>query len=287
MSHQIGDANHKLVNCSIPKTITLLTHCWKDAEEATSDHLHRQNPKSNEEFITSLFWGYLNVNLQNAVKDSRLRSAFESDLLAAIPELRYDSHKLRHLSHHLFMDCQLMDKSVERKTGGDFGLTVIHPEITNSYSCSEIRMHRQGLLCQAKLRRKTGKWGVLSKRQQLVLPENLAFTSLVLYQFETLQRSRLKPFGWQACAGVDIGSVGSWLKSDSFPQILSSGAAIWQIAKGLLGTSDEGLIDRKIAITKRPQVTIRIDWPDDERPSFVQIENHIKVHQQQHVFVQH
>ena len=272
---------------SIPKTMTLLTRCWSDAEKNTSDHLQRQNPDSNEEFITSLFWGYLNESLHSAVENSELRTAFENDLLAAIPELRYNSHKLRRLSQHLFMDCQLMDKTAEKKTGGDFGLTIIHPEIISSFSHSEIRMHRQGLLCQAKLRRRTGKWGALTKRQQSVLPENFAFTALVLYQFESLQRMRLRPFSWQPCAGADIDSVVQWLKSDTFPHMLPSDEVIWRIAKGLLGTSNQGLIDRKIAIKKRPQVTIRIDWPDDERPSVVEVGNQIEVRQQQHVLVRY
>lgn len=251
---------------SIPKTITLLCDCWRLAETRTSDHLSAKNPDSGEEFITQLFWGYLNETLISATRSESLKRAFEADLLAAFPKLHAARWKVDRFCQALVMDCQLHDKTTEGRTGGDFGLTIIRPSLNDSPYARSIPTKRQGLLCQSKLKAKNSRWRKLTKPQCKALAPSLAYTSLVLYEFTDRHRNRLLPFVWQPCNGAKVENVTDWLKTGRFPSAQTSEVIIRALADCLVGTSDQDIIDEQIAVVHRPSVVIRIDWPDDQKP---------------------
>jgi len=255
-----------LRNCSVRRTITLVCECWLEAETLAFSHVRCQNPGAGEEFITELFWGYLNKMLTEATKNSSLKHAFEEDFLEAFPALRPVSFYLDRVTNNIFMDCQLHQKAVEKKWGGDFGLTLVRPSIATSIYSNHITMKRQGLLCQAKLKSKQGQWRQLTNRQTKTLSGNLPFTALVLYEYTDQRRETLNPFFWQDCSRSTVAQMTDWLRSGCFPEKRTSEDIIWALACGQLGTPDKETIDKRIAVKQRPEVTIRIDWPDNHRP---------------------
>jgi hypothetical protein len=251
---------------SLRQTISLLCDCWTAAERNTAQHLKRYNPKAREEFITDLFWGFLNNQLKEATKDRRLKRAFEADLVGAIPNLQFGDSRLRLYSENLFMECNLHNRNQEAITGGDFGLTILRPSIPNTVHHASINMKYQGLLCQAKLKNRNGKWQPLSKNQKKILPKNASFAALVFYQFSDVKRRLLGPFLWQPCHGANRRKLEGWLRDGVFPSIASSTEAITAVAEGRLGTDDRAIIEKMITLEERPTLAIRIDWPDDKKP---------------------
>ncbi len=97
-------------------------------------------------------------------------------------------------------------------------------------------------------------------------PENASFAALVFYEFSDLKRGLLSPFMWQPCHGANGRKLERWLREGVFPSIASSTEAITAVAEGRLGTDDRAIIEKIIALEKRPTIAIRIDWPDDKKP---------------------
>ena len=128
------------------------------------------------------------------------------------------------------------------------------------------RDHGSGLLCQAKVKRRDGKWGKLSRNQMKVLPGRLPYLSLLLYEYSDMPRHNLLPFQWQSCRDVAIEDVDQWLKADAFPQTDDSETILDLLSQGAIGTDDKNIISEFICPPTRPALTIRIWWPDGGAP---------------------
>jgi hypothetical protein len=256
---------------SIPKTIELVSQCWGRAEDAIRQRWKKRNVIADEPYITGCFWDNLNDELEAATSDGALKRAFQEDLCHAFPRLQSHYGTLDQITHGLFMDCRLHDKGEEEVTGGDYGLSIIQPEFHARAYESSIRLKEHGLLCQAKIRRKTGKWGSLTTNQGQVLPPYLGFASLVLYDYSQIKGSPLDPFKWQLCGGFAIEEVKRWLLRDSFPSILSSKEVLLKLSKGEIGTCDEKFLRDVIRSTARPELRIRITWRDGVPPDGIKI----------------
>lgn len=274
-----------MMQIELPNTVGLMKDCWCKAEEDGSNHLVTYGLHSGEEFITELFSGFLTKRLQEATESRNLAHAFESDLIQAIPTLNRSDERLQECSNHLFMQCDKHSKWREGKYGGDFGLTIIRPHLSLTLYSASIAMSRQGLLCQAKLLSRRGKWGTLSANQKKVLPESLSFTALTLYSYS--DDGVLKPFQWQQCSGATIDTVSEWLKRGSFGAVELSDRMIRALADARIGTSNQDLIDTKIATKQRPVISIRIGWPDDRKPPPLEqlVENRHRAVEKAYVYV--
>lgn len=262
---------------SIPSTVRLLVQCWNRAEQRTSGQWSLRSPNADERFITEHFWESLNDELVKATKDGALARAFQDDLCHKYSSLAGAYAQLQEITHDMFMDCRLHNSRQEGLSGGDFGLVFARPSLRSSYPGLSIRMKEQGLLCQAKAQSKTGRWGKLTKRQIKVLPPNLNFTSLVLYESVEPQ-APLKSFEWQTCAGYKIGDVQGWLAKGQFPDLQSSERTIQLLADGSIGTAAREIIDQVIRIEGRNELRIRIDWPDGSRPDQIHVLQPVQVH---------
>lgn len=260
--HYLGSRNI----LKIPSTLKVISDCWNVAEESLRDDIREDYPGVNEEFITQMFHGKLAKALRMASKESRIAQAFLTDLKKAFPDLGHGS-ELSRLARGLIADVTLHRRETERVTGGDIGFMIIRPRVDEHNNTFRVGDYRRGLLCQAKLKRSTGKWGNFTQRQKKVLPERLQHLGLLLYSYEDEERRRLRQFQWQLCNSVSsISDVVQWLKRDNFPSFTTSSTIIGGVGNGQIGTDNEKVLDEIVSPAGNPALVIRIGWPRGGHP---------------------
>jgi hypothetical protein len=258
---------HKIL--LIPATLNIVTMCWKEAEGELRGVIQKKYHDLDEEFITRLFYGEFAYSLHQASVKGLIRRAFLTDLQSAFPKLR-NSRELNAIPNALIAEVSLHKREVERVTGGDFGLTIIRPQVSSPpYNKNElwIEQYEQGLLCQAKIKRRNGKFGKLTKKQREVLTGRMDYLSLLLYSYnDDPNRCQLNEFSWQLCENVSIESAKEWLKLSNFPNTITSEKIIKDLGSGFIGTHDREIIKNIIRSNNKPNIIIRIFWPPDKHP---------------------
>lgn len=253
----------------IPQTIALLKTCWETAEARVCREVGTKYRESDEEAITVLLCGELRQEFDEKNSYREFENAFASDLRVHFPfvDLNWVSHGLiGRVVHH--------PRHIEKKTGGDFGLVIGRPQVEHRWG-TDVCMHTQGLLVQAKKQSKTGRVGKLTKVQRTVLPAKLEYTAFVLYMYSG-SGTELAPFAWVCADGRQLQAVeadlarlnGAHPKTiSSFREIMigsvaSSTDMIEAVSQGALGTSDKRVIDAEICPALTSSVTIEVTWRD-------------------------
>lgn len=254
---------HMVNLLEIPNTLNVLIDCWEVAEKNLRHDIDAYHPDSGEEFITQLFYGKYAAILSYASQCKHIENAFFEDLKAAFT---LPTNHLAGVSTGLIGEITLHKRATERITGGDIGLLIIRPQVYNDGYNLNVSDYRRGLLCQAKLKNRKGKWGNFTERQRIVLPDQLKYLGLLLYSYEDEERHKLDKFRWQVCDSIDFLEVENSLRQDSFPNLVSSDHIIENIGYGTLGTDDDDIIDSLISPSKNPTLIIRITWPDGQGP---------------------
>jgi hypothetical protein len=217
-------------------------------------------------YIILLFYGEFAFALREASRKRAIEQAFLVDLRRAFPQIQ-SVGKLASISADLIADVSLHKREVEKITGGDFGPTLTRPQLSWQGQSALARSECQrGLLCQAKLKRRNGKWGKLTHRQKDVFPGRMNYLALLLYSYSDPDRHRLTPFNWQICRSIPAGDVENWLRGDKFPSLVSSAEVIRQLGNARIGTDDQGTITNVIRPHTRSHLHIRIFWPQDKTP---------------------
>lgn len=245
-------------------TLEVIAASCEAAERAVRRQIKRKYDSADEEFITRLFHGELRFALRTATEKRAISDAFHADLTAALSGL-FDLHTLQNLSADVFAESRFHRRSVETKTGGDFGLLIVRPFLQFTDHYLAITMAKQGLLCQAKLRHESV-WDSLTDNQNEVLKNRTQFLSLVLYSYANEELTKLNPIEWQPCNGVTLRRLSKWLKDGSFPKKVSTAELVRALGNGELGTDDEAIVRDVIAQSNVLVIVITIDWPDDRRP---------------------
>ncbi len=250
----------------ITQTLQVVSGCWLRAEERLRDDLRNNYAGCNEELITQVFHRELVAELRVASERQLISQAFLADLRIAFPQLA-GRQELSRIANGLVADVTLHERETEKNTGGDLGLLIIRPQAQFSGDRISVRDYRRGLLCQAKLRKASGKWGRFTKRQKVVLPQRLSYLALLLYQHKDGARRMLEAFQWQLCSSVEFSEVENWLKNGAFPSRVGSAEIIQGLGGGKIGTDDNKTIDEEICPAKNPGLIIRIHWPRGNPPS--------------------
>src|SRR5580700_4126425 len=168
----------------IPASAELMAKCWASAELALRNAVRQKFPDRDEEIITELFHSELEGECDRVRATGAIERVFEADLHGALPRIpRADLSKI---AHGLIASVHFHPRKVERRTGGDFGVVLIRPDVRYAtYSRFELTIdhdYQRGLLCQAKIFRRDSSWGGLSPKQRDVLRGRLNYFSLVLYR---------------------------------------------------------------------------------------------------------
>jgi len=139
-------------------------------------------PDKHEEFITEFFHGRFATALEYASNEQLIATAFLNDLGSAYPDVQ--ASDLQKIANGLVADVTLHEKTTEGKTGGDLGLMIVMPRIIRSDEyIRRMGDYRRGILCQAKMKDKGGKWGGFTKKQKSVLPSRIDYLCLLLYSY--------------------------------------------------------------------------------------------------------
>ena len=277
-----------MTGMKIQNVSNLIARCWNSAEAALRESIEAKFPDKDEEFITELFQGELGSILDAASSKGEVAHAFQMDLEDAFPGAMHSD--LSRISYGLIATVNFHSKSVEKKTGGDFGLVFIRPDVSHAwFDGSDLMIdadYQRGLLCQAKVLRRDAKWGDLTQSQKKVLSNRLGHLGLVLYQYvDGSDRRKLSKFHWQLTAGVSIEAVSEWLKTGEFPNLQRSFEIIISLAQDRIGTDDKEIIAELIAPPTRPSLEIRVHWRDGDGPGPT-VRTHVATHGGQHVRVQ-
>lgn len=136
----------------IDETLKEVCSSISRAEATVKEHIKPYYHNANEEFITLLFYGHIKYRLREASRNKDIERAFFRDLKSSFryqpitdPDLDRELHQE---ADGLIADMVLHNKRQEGKTGGDFGLIILHPEIKVDDESLEINKGvSSGLLC--------------------------------------------------------------------------------------------------------------------------------------------
>jgi len=253
-------------------TINLLVRCWEVAERELCNQVDELSPGAEEEMVTAFFSQKLAAELLAANRADAFASAFLEDLRYNFPRLRGLS-VLRKISGGLIADVTWHNRTTEKLTGGDFGLVIASPIVSDAGSHLNIGGSQRGLLVQAKLKNGLGEWRGFSKQQKKVLPQCFGFLAILLYEYNDPLRRALHSFQWQNCAGYSMEEAMTWMKTGVYPNRQASGDVIRDLGNGSIGTDSHNEIATLIAPERNRGLEIRIDWPDGRGP-----DAHVYVH---------
>lgn len=260
---------------NISETLAAVCSAIADAEATFREQIKLYYHDANEEFITFAFYCHIKHKLQEASEDKLIEKAFLRDLKAALRTQRFGSWGIereveRQLSQQaagLIADIVLHNKCQEAETGGDFGLIIVRPKITaKSDSLVINKGFSSGLLCQAKIKRKVGRWGNLRKQRE-VLPEHLDFSSLVLYSYLDGERTELNQITWKLCKGSSLPELEQILKQDVLGETLDTATVIDRLGRSEIGSNDQAKIDKIISPAVRQHLELRIYWAKGDGPA--------------------
>ena len=259
-------------------TLNVISISWNQAENAIRNLIQTRYPNLDEEIITVLFYHELRIALENASMSRQIERAFFHDLKDCSWNYDlYSEHELEQFASGLVAQASGHPRHVERKTGGDFGLSIARPFVSQDYDGEfhvENRERKRGLLCQAKVKQRNGHWGKFTANQKRILPERMDYLALCLYEYADSTRTQLQPFNWQVCKGNDLSDVESWLKTNAFPAKQTSGDLLQSLGSDKIGTTDAEILARIIhpngASAGLPNIHIRVFWPDSKKPPRLQ-----------------
>jgi hypothetical protein len=263
--------NNLIKIVAIPNVLSLVAFCWVVAERNVQQQV-KHAPDSDEDFITKLFHLEFSKQLQEASENYSISQAFLKDLKSGLPDV--DVNFLNKRYQGLVAEVRLHKPKREKITGGDLGILFLRPRVIYSAPTVTIKDYRRGLLVQAKMKRKTGKWGQFSRKQRSVLPERCGYLGLLLYQFCDPERRQLSPFVWQLCSRMSFVEIEKCLNQDAFPNLIDSTRIVQELGQAAIGTDDDETIDKIISTARNPCLTIRLHWPSDKKPpprSIVQV----------------
>lgn len=255
---------------NINKTLKVVCDALAFAETTMKEHINLYYPNANEEFITFAFYSHIKHKLREASKNKYIERAFLEDLKSALRHrwsIDWDLEtQLNQRASGLVADIFLHNKRQEGKTGGDFGLVVVHPQIVVSTDFLEVKKGQSsGLLCQAKLKDKNDRWRFTDK-QKSILPNYMDFSSLVFYSYLDDERSDLNSVAWKLCKGSSLSEIERLLKNNAIEERLSTSEIITRLGRREIGTADQNLIEQIISPSVPQHLELRIYWPKDKDP---------------------
>jgi len=246
----------------IPKTIEVICKAWNTAEKKLVEEVSKYSPGRGEECITDCFFVLLQKELEDASEKELVKTAFIEDLMEEYPDI--PAKRIENFSQGLIAEA-LHSRYIEgSKTGGDFGLIISSPEVERSADRLHFSKIQNGLLCQAKLKRKK-KWEELTETQEEILPKHLKYLAITLYRYEDAKFRRLRLGQWFSCKRSSVDKINNYLKNDfRRARLKNSSDVLKALAEQKLGTQDAEIIKDVIAPGGSRRFELRIWWKDKD-----------------------
>ncbi len=182
-----------MIPLKLTKTTQAVSDCWIEAEGKLREQIKCAFPHAHENDVTVLFQVELAGSLRLASECGRFQRALLEDLERTHPTAK-SNNQFADIAKGLVAEVRFHDRTTEAKSGGDFGLVVARPSVSQISDMLRIDGVKRGLLCQAKMRRQGGRWGSLTPSQRRLLAGRTRFLALVLYEYSDADRHALNPF---------------------------------------------------------------------------------------------
>jgi hypothetical protein len=91
------------------------------------------------------------------------------------------------------------------------------------------------------------------------------------YGYKDKLKKEIDDFKWQICIGATIKKINNWLKTDKFPNLVSSDKAIYLLGIAEIGTDNKHYIEEFVDPIENTTLEIEIDWPPDGKPNISSI----------------
>jgi hypothetical protein len=264
-----------IVDVKLTTLAQLIERCWMHAETETAKSIVQKYYAPNEEQVTFLFASELRMAIAEASATREVEKAFLTDLRRSIPDLDADvDQRVRGLLARVNFHGRQHEG---RRSASDLGIIINRPLVRLVPGGARVEVRRDhaiGLLAQAKLGRSADSiqsvysWGLLTRKQERLLPKRRDYYSLLLYRLSGENAGQLGPFGWQLCRGRAVKQVKQWLHSNTFPEEISSSQVIRNLFGGTIGTKDAVVIQTIIdaPVSDSRFIDIEIFWPDGAGP---------------------
>lgn len=256
----------------IKNTLNKIVEIADVAEKGMQEHIRKFYHKSNEECVTHMFYGQLMYGLKEASNNGAIENAFLKDLkaidIAGSNIIQYQWESIaKSKAKSLIAEVVLHNKRQEGRTGGDFGLIIMRPQLeVSGKKLSIFKGKRRGLLCQAKMRDEEGNWDDFTENQKTILPNYLKFTAVPLYSYDDEKRTIFNPIRWISCRDMKLDDVVNKIKIGPYDDLLNTGKIIQGLGNGVIGTPKDSDINNVIALSSRPFFEVKIYWKNDKDP---------------------
>jgi hypothetical protein len=262
---------------AIPHTMKVVCDAWEEAERVVAKDVCIHFPKADERAITQQFQVRLSECFDQASRRGHISRAFEYDLtIAGVASL-----SANRLAEGLIVEASWHAPNTEKLSGADMGLTLGRPLIVLADHGSSIEYLTSALLVQAKKRGIGKKWNELSERQEELLPPQMDYAALLLYELNDPQGRVLEAFKWALCRGFSLADLQHWLRAGEFPTLLSSTEILNGLSAETIGTTNRERISQSVTPEGTPTLKVRIDWRDGHPVSCLvstEIQENIHVH---------
>jgi len=252
----------------LPNTINLISKHWVNAENYVREEIftnhHEQHDEKNINFLLN---GALRKEFEKLNKSKDLEKEFKIDLQKQFNERKY-SLGIKSISDGIVVRVSYHEGNYyEGVSGADFGLVISRPDITLTKQDNLVcKMHKQGLLIQAKRQQKSYGLGELTKSQKKRIKNYLSFFSLLLYFYNDPYRRDLKAFSWNINTYDSVEKITHFLKNydnhSSKTILKNSEEVIFELGHGQIGTNNKKLIETIICPEEMPHIIIEIIPPD-------------------------
>lgn len=251
---------------NLPETLGLIKRCWCLSEERVCNLISNKYHAHDEIFITRLLYGEMEEELNKCNKEGLFKTNFLNDLRSIFntDELKYEVCRL---SEGIIARITYHEPDMEKKSGADFGMAVIRPNI-EKIKKNQLKhsMHQQGVLCQAKRQKINQNMGQLTDKQKEIIPGYLDFYALLLYVYSDCDRKQLQPFVWSNYKWSDVGEIEYFLKYYEDEETINSDKLLELLGNGRIGTENQDIINSIICPEIKSYIKIEITWTDGPPP---------------------
>jgi hypothetical protein len=252
------------MSITLKNTVKLLARCFMKAENQLRERIALDFPGAVEEQITTILQDRVAKVLRSTSRGREFETVFAADIQNAIGYIsgieQFASGLIAKVSWH--------PRKTEEKTGGDLGLAIIQPLISDWGNRIELIREgsAHGLVCQAKRKTFKGSWGFLEENQMNAITKGHHYFSILRYEYLNSKNSTLKEFIWTLCKDHTANQVAHWLAQNSFPNEYRTEEIIEKLGFGQIGTPDPKVIEELITPEKSQILVVKIDWDDGFDP---------------------
>ena len=268
----------------LTETIKEVKKAINEAENKVISNNNNSSGSFSEEFITSEFRVYTEEKLKKVSEDYTLAEAFLKDIYSYLniycSHINFETVNVHNIGNIIVAEASWHSREIEGKTefndntkgtGGDFGLTISHPEIKldSTGILIDSGSYYSGVLVQAKKQNKTitndltkYKAGPITPNQKNSYKSRAPFLSYLIYPYYL---NNLSNFNWVICKNKGFDELKKTISNElNRTNSKNTTEVIDELVCGSIGTQDKDTIDKYILADTDNYFSIRIYINDSD-----------------------